>query len=88
MTEVSDSAGKGRAGMPLLPVHHSTDLALRRPLDSVPYDAGSGRQDEPAARARDSRTEDGSILAAELALLRAELDLLKRAFRRHCIETG
>ena len=27
-------------------------------------------------------------LRAELALLRAELDLLKRAFRRHCVETG
>lgn len=25
---------------------------------------------------------------AELDLLRAELDLLKRAFRRHCLETG
>jgi hypothetical protein len=27
-------------------------------------------------------------LRAEVALLRAELDLLKRAFRRHCDETG
>lgn len=27
-------------------------------------------------------------LQAEVALLRAELDLLKRAFRRHCVETG
>jgi hypothetical protein len=27
-------------------------------------------------------------LRAELALLRAELDLLKRAFRRHCAETA
>lgn len=26
-------------------------------------------------------------IRAEVALLRAELDLLKRAFRRHCIET-
>jgi hypothetical protein len=25
---------------------------------------------------------------AELELLRAELDMLKRAFRRHCLETG
>lgn len=34
----------------------------------------------------------GDVLAddllAELNLLRAELDLLKRAFRRHCVETG
>lgn len=27
-------------------------------------------------------------LRAEIGLLRAELDLLKRAFRRHCSETG
>ncbi|MEM9475589.1 MAG: hypothetical protein AAGA71_09860 [Pseudomonadota bacterium] len=27
-------------------------------------------------------------LAAEIALLRAELDMLKRAFRRHCVETA
>lgn len=27
-------------------------------------------------------------MRAELALLRAELDMLKRAFRRHCLETG
>ncbi len=27
-------------------------------------------------------------LRAEIALLRAELDMLKRAFRRHCVETG
>lgn len=26
-------------------------------------------------------------LRSEIALLRAELDLLKRAFRRHCVET-
>jgi hypothetical protein len=26
-------------------------------------------------------------IRAEMALLRAELDMLKRAFRRHCIET-
>ena len=30
---------------------------------------------------------DGDI-RAELDLLRAELDLLKRAFRRHCVETA
>lgn len=27
-------------------------------------------------------------IPAEMALLREELDLLKRAFRRHCLETG
>ena len=29
----------------------------------------------------------GDDLRAEVALLRAELDMLKRAFRRHCLET-
>ena len=29
----------------------------------------------------------GSSLRAEVELLRAELDMLKRAFRRHCLET-
>ena len=27
-------------------------------------------------------------IQAEIALLRAELDMLKRAFRRHCVETA
>ncbi|MEL6102389.1 MAG: hypothetical protein AAFV87_00825 [Pseudomonadota bacterium] len=30
----------------------------------------------------------GDDLRAEVDLLRAELDMLKRAFRRHCVETG
>ena len=30
----------------------------------------------------------GDDIRAEMALLRAELDMLKRAFRRHCTETG
>ena len=30
----------------------------------------------------------GDDLRAEVALLRAELDMLKRAFRRHCMETS
>ena len=34
--------------------------------------------------AGDDRAED---LRAEVELLRAELDMLKRAFRRHCLET-
>ncbi len=29
----------------------------------------------------------GDDLRAEIELLRAELDMLKRAFRRHCVET-
>ncbi|MDK3017653.1 hypothetical protein [Pseudodonghicola flavimaris] len=30
----------------------------------------------------------GDDMRAELELLRAELDMLKRAFRRHCLETS
>jgi len=30
----------------------------------------------------------GDDIRAEMELLRAELDMLKRAFRRHCLETG
>lgn len=30
----------------------------------------------------------GDDLRVEVDLLRAELDMLKRAFRRHCVETG
>ncbi|MCX7565722.1 hypothetical protein OS189_05160 [Sulfitobacter sp. F26169L] len=30
----------------------------------------------------------GDDLRVEVDLLRAELDMLKRAFRRHCLETG
>ena len=30
----------------------------------------------------------GEDIRAEVELLRAELDMLKRAFRRHCLETG
>ncbi|WP_415919137.1 hypothetical protein [Tateyamaria sp. SN6-1] len=30
----------------------------------------------------------GDDIRVEMELLRAELDMLKRAFRRHCVETG
>lgn len=30
----------------------------------------------------------GDDIRGEVALLREELDMLKRAFRRHCVETG
>ena len=32
--------------------------------------------------------EVSDTVQAEILLLRAELDMLKRAFRRHCVETG
>ena len=49
-----------------------TDTAAGVTLDSFTMIAG-----EPM----------GEDIRAELALLRAELDMLKRAFRRHCLET-
>jgi hypothetical protein len=32
--------------------------------------------------------DDTDDIRAEIGLLRAELDMLKRAFRRHCVETA
>lgn len=32
--------------------------------------------------------DDTDDIRAEIGLLRAELDMLKRAFRRHCVETS
>jgi len=49
-----------------------TDHASDKRLDTVSFIAGE-------ALAGDLR--------AEIDLLRAELDMLKRAFRRHCVET-
>ncbi|ROT97736.1 hypothetical protein [Histidinibacterium lentulum] len=49
-------------------------------------DAATGaRLASVAILAGDALTED---IRAEVALLRAELDMLKRAFRRHCTETA
>ena len=49
------------------------DMTSGAALDSFTIIAGDGAMDD---------------VRAEMALLRAELDLLKRAFRRHCVETG
>ncbi|MCH2068033.1 hypothetical protein [Shimia sp.] len=49
-----------------------TDQSTEKRLDTVSFIAGE-------ALAGDLR--------AEIDLLRAELDMLKRAFRRHCVET-
>jgi hypothetical protein len=48
------------------------DLSADEPLGSFYLVAGDGDEDD---------------LRAEVELLRAELDMLKRAFRRHCLET-
>lgn len=67
----------------------------------VPLPARALREGVQTLLIRDARTDTvlqsfallaGETLAedirAEVSLLRAELDLLKRAFRRHCRETG
>lgn len=48
-------------------------------------DAGTGEKLESFAVVAGEALEDD--LRAEIGLLRAELDMLKRAFRRHCLET-
>lgn len=51
----------------------------------VIYSAGTGdKLGDVTLIAGDAAAED---LRAEVELLRAELDMLKRAFRRHCLET-
>lgn len=48
-------------------------------------DAGTGEKLESFAVVAGEAVEDD--IRAEIGLLRAELDMLKRAFRRHCLET-
>lgn len=75
---------------------NSADWALRVPIP--PQAISDGVQ---TLVVRDSETAEplghitllaGEVLAddirAEIDLLRAELDMLKRAFRRHCVETA
>ncbi|NIY79148.1 hypothetical protein HCZ23_06655 [Celeribacter sp. HF31] len=50
-----------------------TDRDTGRVLNSLSMIAGEGLSED---------------IRAEMDLLRHELDLLKRAFRRHCLETG
>lgn len=49
------------------------DRTTGQPLDNISFMAGEALGDD---------------LRAEVDLLREELDMLKRAFRRHCVETG
>jgi hypothetical protein len=50
-----------------------SDVATGKTLDSFAMITGAPLQDD---------------LRAEISLLRAELDMLKQAFRQHCVETG
>ena len=51
----------------------------------VVRDAGSGEKLGAFTLIAGEGVEDD--IRAEIALLRAELDMLKRAFRRHCVDT-
>ncbi len=83
------------AGVEVTARPDSTDWVLRVP---VPADRIADGVQTFVIRDRDSGTVLDSFslvagdalaydLRAEIALLREELDLLKRAFRRHCLDT-
>lgn len=69
-------------------------LQIRIPTDAIAdgvqtlliTDAGSGELLDSITLI--AGEELGDDLRAEVDLLRAELDMLKRAFRRHCLETA
>jgi hypothetical protein len=88
VTADPDCAGQWRVTMSLPADCLNAKSALQRTLYVVLPDGGDGLQVLSAAMAGQNSTDDAPQLAAELQLLRAELDLLKRAFRRHCNETG
>lgn len=80
----------------LAPVSDSQDWALRIPIPAdqiaegvhtfLILDRATGETlDHFALIAGDALSED---LRTEMTLLRDELDMLKRAFRRHCLETA
>jgi hypothetical protein len=53
-------------------------IVLRSAVDATPLDVIAILAGEPLEQ----------DLRAEIALMRVELDMFKRAFRRHCVETG
>lgn len=59
--------------------------ALADGVQSFLITSGGERLASFALIAGDTASDD---LRAEVELLRAELDMLKRAFRRHCLETA
>lgn len=89
--------GRPVAGVELVPVEgRERAWRLRVPVPSTALtegvqavlirDAASGAH--LASFAVLTGEELDEDLRAEVALLRAELDMLKRAFRRHCVETA
>ncbi|MBB3994280.1 hypothetical protein GGR95_001925 [Sulfitobacter undariae] len=83
-------------GVSITALDTGTDYAVNIP---IPLDAISDGMQTLLIIDADSETKLGSIalmagealgddLLVEVELLRAELDILKRAFRRHCLETS
>ena len=83
-------------GLQVIPLDAAGQFGVRAPIpvelisDGVQTfvisDAATGvTLDSFAILAGEALSED---IRAEMELLRAELDMLKRAFRRHCIETA
>ncbi|NCO85924.1 MAG: hypothetical protein GW886_04745 [Rhodobacterales bacterium] len=88
--------GRALAGVEVTQTEEAGQWLLRVPVpleaiaDGVQTfvitDAATGAQlDSFTIIAGEALAED---LRAEIDLLRAELDMLKRAFRRHCVETA
>jgi len=84
------------AGLEVIPLAEPGHFGVRAPIPAdlisdgvqtfVIADAETGATlDSFAILAGEALSED---IRAEMELLRAELDMLKRAFRRHCIETA
>lgn len=81
-TEVSEGPGKGQWTLKVsIPPHAIADGVQT----FVIYDsADDSKLAHFSLVAGDPLADD---MRAEIELLRAELDMLKRAFRRHCLET-
>ncbi|RVT87285.1 hypothetical protein DXV76_04180 [Rhodobacteraceae bacterium CCMM004] len=81
VTPIADTAGHWRLRVPI-PAHLLSDGVHAFVIADAETAATLGSF---AVALGDPMEPD---LRAEVDLLRAELDLLKRAFRRHCTETG
>lgn len=84
-TIATEAAGEGRAEWLVrfpLPVERLSDGMQTFVIEDAETGAALAHETLLAGEALDADA------LAELSLLRAELDLLKRAFRRHCSEEG
>ena len=80
VTEVSGTPGQWAVQVPI-PVHALNDGVQT----FVIRDTGTGQTMAHFTLIADALMAED--IRAEIDLLRAELDLLKRAFRRHCVES-